>query len=308
VSVRAAIGRKLVAEGAAPKATIAKVLSVSRQTLYLKPKTPRTEDGKVVQLRLVAPALPENWLEMELQPDLAEIELAIHVMARRHPAAGYRKITARLRRKRYVVNRKRVARLLRRWGLMRATGKRHPKAQGRPFDIGASNELWQTDMTSIWCGEDGWGYFCAVIDCFDRSIIGWTFTLRCRAKDVSPAMEMAWASAFPHGPDGTKVTLRHDNGTQFTSIYYREVADDLDITLSRTAYRHPDGNAFIERVFRTLKEEAVWPNEFTCFEEALAALEAWLFDYNFERPHDSLGDRTPAEARAEALANHKTAA
>jgi putative transposase len=263
-----------------------------------------------VALRLVAPALPENWTEMELGPGLVGLEVAIHVMARRHPAAGYRKVTARLRRKGYVVNKKRVARLLRVWGLLSARPKAHPKAQGRPFDIAASNELWQTDLTSIWCGEDGWGYFCAVIDCFDRSILGWSFTLRCRAPDLSAAMVKAWENAYPHGPDhdDVAVVLRHDNGTQFTSNHYRGVADDLGITLSRTAYRHPDGNAFIERVFRTLKEEATWPNEFTCFEEALGAIEAWVLDYNTERPHDSLHNRTPAEARAEALTNHKTAA
>jgi putative transposase len=52
----------------------------------------------------------------------------------------------------------------------------------------APNVLWQTDLTSVWCGEDGWAYFCAVIDCFDRSILGLILTTRCRAKDVSPAL------------------------------------------------------------------------------------------------------------------------
>jgi putative transposase len=104
------------------------------------------------------------------------------------------------------------------------------------------------------------------------------------------------------------VTLRHDNGAQFTSNHYRAVADGLGITLSRTAYRYPDGNAFIERVFRTCKEEAVWPFDFSSFDEALAELERWLSDYNEERPPDSLGDRTPAGARVAALSNYKTAA
>jgi hypothetical protein len=59
-----------------------------------------------------------------------------------------------------------------------------------------------------------------VIDCFDRSILGWSFSLRCRAKDCSPAMAMAWGNDFPHGVDSDQeiaVRLRHDNGTQFTS-------------------------------------------------------------------------------------------
>ena len=99
----------------------------------------------------------------------------------------------------------------------------------------------------------------------------------------------------------------HDNGTQFTSVHYRGVAKDLDLVLSRPAYRHPDGNAFIERMFRTLKEEAIWTSEFDTYDQALNEIITWMDDYNNDRPHASLGERTPAEARAEA-AHHKTAA
>ena len=82
----------------------------------------------------------------------------------------------------------------------------------------------------------------------------------------------------------------------------------MQITLSRTAYRHPDGNAFIERVFLTLKEECCWITEFASYQEALAAIQAWVLDYNHNRPHQSLADATPAEARAAALTPTKTAA
>jgi len=163
----------------------------------------------------------------------------------------------------------------------------------------------------VWCGEDGWAYFTAVIDCYDRSILGWCFTRRCRALDVEEAMRNAWASTWPHGIDPEKVTvvLRHDNGTQFTAGRYRSTAADLGIQLSRTAYRHPDGNAFIERLYRTYKEECVWPHDFASYDEALAATTAWVIDYNHERPHDSLGrDTVPAEFRAQALDQHNLAA
>ena len=82
-------------------------------------------------------------------------------------------------------------------------------------------------------------------------------------------------------------------GGQFTAHHYRDVAHSLGVRLSRTAYRHPDGNAFIKRHYRTLKEECVWPNDFTRFDQALAAITARVEDHNHHRPHDSLGDRTP---------------
>lgn len=289
---------------------IARVLRVSRQSLYYQPKRP-DHVGPRPPLRLVPPPLPEDWQTRALSPATIEMETALHVLARRHPAAGYRKLTSRLRKKGWGVNRKRIARLLRAWGFQRRKVLRHPKAQGRPFDITAPNELWQTDLTSVWCGEDGWAYFTAVIDCYDRSILGWVFTRRCRTIDVIDAVAKAHACAWPYGidPDDVTVVLRHDNGSQFTSGRFLEDCHELGITTSRTAYRHPDGNAFIERLYRTLKEEAVWPNDFANYEEALDAISAWVIDYNTERPHDSLGkDTTPAEARAAALNEHKPAA
>ena len=185
----------------------------------------------------------------------------------RHVAAGYRKVCARARRAGYRINRKRVARLLRIWGFCRARRRPHPKAQGRPFEITKPDELWQTDLTALWCGEDGWAYFTAVLDCYDRSILGWCFTRRCRALDVVVALEHAHAAAYPHlvEPAEVGVVLRHDNGTQFTAGRYLDTAAVLGIKLSRTAYRHPDGNAFAEHLYRTYKEECVWPNEFASF-------------------------------------------
>lgn len=308
---RCRLGREMVAEALAPVAVIARVLRVSRQSLYTRPKIPRDRDGRVVELRSTPPPLPDGWETIVLSPATVDWETALHVLARRHPAAGYRKLCSRLRRAGWPLNRKRIARKLRQWGLQKKHRPKHPKAQGRPFDIAASNVLWQTDLTSVWCGEDGWGYFTAVIDCYDRSILGWCFTRRCRAPDVIEAVNMAWATTWPHGidPDDVGVVLRHDNGTQFTADRYRSDARALGITLSRTAYRHPDGNAFIERLYRTLKEECVWPNDFQSFEEAHAAIAAWVIDYNHHRPHDSLGrDTVPAEARAPALHPHNPAA
>lgn len=289
---------------------IARVLRVSRQSLYYKPKKP-DHVGPRPPLRLVPPALPDDWQSMMLSPTSCDMATALHVLARRHPAAGYRKLTSRLRRAGWLVNRKRIARLLRAWGFQRRTAKRHPKAQGRPFDITAPNELWQTDLTSVWCGEDGWCYFTAVIDCYDRSILGWVFTQRCRTVDVIAAVAKAHAAAWPHGIDteDVAVVLRHDNGSQFTSGRFLDDCRELGITLSRTAYRHPDGNAFIERLYRTYKDECVWPNDFANYHEALTATAAWVIDYNEHRSHDSLGrDTVPAEYRARALDNHKTAA
>jgi putative transposase len=299
-----------VAEELAPVATIARVLRVSRQSLHSTPKHP-DHVGARPPLRLAPPPLPDDWPTCALAPAGIDLHPALHVLARRHPAAGDRKLGSRLRRAGWLVNRKRIARLLRAWGFQRRKVKRHPKAQGRPFDLTAPNELWQTDLTAVWCGEDGWCSFTAVIDCYDRSILGWAFTRRCRTVDVIDAVARAHACAWPHGVNAVDiiVVLRHDNGSQFTSTRFLDDCCELGIALSRTEYRHPDGNAFIERLYRTLKEECVWPNDFISYDEALDAIGAWVIDSNPARPHDSLGkDTTPAEARAAALDEHNLAA
>jgi len=99
--------------------------------------------------------------------------------------------------------------------------------------------------------------------------------------------------------------LRHDNGAQFTAERYRENAAALGITLSRTAYRHPDPNAFIERLHRPLTEERDWPDDFASYDEAHTATEAWVVDDKHHRPHDCLGrDTVPTEARVRTLTQH----
>ncbi|HEX9695924.1 MAG TPA: integrase core domain-containing protein [Actinomycetota bacterium] len=101
----------------------------------------------------------------------------------------------------------------------------------------------------------------------------------------------------------SRVVLRHDNGTQFTSYLYHDVAAALDVKLSRTAYRHPDGTASIERTFLSQKTECVWPEEFENLEQALAAITAWVAPCNTERPHQSLGYATPEGVRRAGITN-----
>lgn len=303
---RVEVGKKWLAGEVAPACRIARALLVSRQSLY-KPRRAR----KPLVKPLPRPVVREVAIDVKVSPDLMPVEDALVVLARRHVAYGYRQLWSKLRRAGYCVNRKKVQRLMRLWGYSLTRPRPHPKPQGRPFEIVKPNQLWQTDMTAIWCGEDGWAYLVLVTDCFCRSILGWSFSLRCRARDFSPALEMAWSTAFPYGVDKTEIAelvVRHDNGTQFTSRHYREVADVLGIKLSRTRYRHPDGNALVERIFLSLKREEVWPSEYENFEQAKTAVHAWLVDYNTERPHQSLKNRTPSEVRAAALTPTQSAA
>jgi putative transposase len=70
----------------------------------------------------------------------------------------------------------------------------------------------------------------------------------------------------------------------------------LGITHRRTAYHHPEGNSYIERFHRSLKEEEVWTTEYRNLQEARSSIARWIEEYNHDRPHYGVGNRTPNEA------------
>jgi len=85
-------------------------------------------------------------------------------------------------------------------------------------------------------------------------------------------------------------------GTQFTSARFMETLARLGITHRRTAYHHPEGNSYIERFHRSLKEEEVWTSEYRSLTEARENIGRYLTEYNHDRPHLGVANRTPHEA------------
>ena len=215
-------------------------------------------------------------------------------------AYGYRRVTWWLRRKKgLLVNRKRVLRVMRERELLvrsRRLRARRKKEWGR-VDAAEPNQIWQSDMTKIWTGPAvGWAYLVCVIDCCTREIVGWNLSHRCRTGDALRAVEQAVLERLPEGSREENLTLTTDNGTQFTSSRFLETLGRLGITHRRTAYHHPEGNSYIERFHRSLKEEEVWTAEYRSLEEARASIARWIEEYNHDRPHRGIKNRTPHEA------------
>jgi len=268
--------RQLVAQGTEAK-LVAETIGVSRSSLYYKakPRNPRADrrlDGVIVE------ACGDK------------------------PVFGYRRITLRLQRKQGLeVNGKRVLRVMRERGLL-VTPRRLRARRKREWSrivAEAPNQLWQTDMTKLWAGPGaGWAYLVAVIDCCTREIVGWDLSLRCRTQEAITAVERAVLEQMSDGSRHYGLVLNTDNGTQFTSTRFLETLARLGITHRRTAFNHPEGNGMIERFHRSLKEEEIWLNEYRTLEEAKESIGRWIEEYNHDRPHRALGNRTPREARA----------
>jgi putative transposase len=145
----------------------------------------------------------------------------------------------------------------------------------------------------------GWlGHLVAVIDCYDREIIGYEFALRGRANEAERAVEMACLARF-----GTLRTseempvIRSDNGLIFQSRRFREACRFYRLPQEFITPYTPEQNGVIERWFRSLKEECVWQHDFKSFTEARAHSREWIRWYNEERPHQALGYRSPQQYR-----------
>ncbi len=216
------------------------------------------------------------------------------------PAYGYRRVTWWLRRKEGLqVNGKRVLRVMRERSLLvrsRRLRARRKKEWGR-VEAAQPNQIWQSDMTKIWAGPAvGWTYLVSVIDCCTREIVGWNLSHRCRTEEALAAVEQAILERLPAGSRESTLTLTTDNGTQFTSARFMETLARLGTTHRRTAYHHPEGNSYIERFHRSLKEEEVWTTEYRNMQEARSSIGRWIEEYNHDRPHYGVGNRTSNEA------------
>ncbi len=279
---RTSAGRRLVREEGRPATAVAQTLGVARSSLYRQPRP-----------RRVAPP----------DPLLPELE----ALCARHPRFGYRRITALLRRAGWRVNRKRVLRLMRERGLcVPRTRRRRPPRRGH-IEVTGPNQLWQTDLTRVWCGQDGWGYLVCYLDCFTREVVGYRLAPRCRTAEVLQTLWEALSSRFPDGRvEG--LVIGHDNGSQFTSARFFQELAALGIQSRRTGYQKPEQDAYIERFFGSLKDEEVWCDEYLSLAEAQAAIAAWITWYNEGRPHSALGYHSPREYAAQAGGLQLTAA
>ena len=218
-----------------------------------------------------------------------------------NPGYGIRKVWAVLRfRKGVVVNRKKVARIMRLkgWTLRQRRPRMRPRVRGARSVSERSNERWATDVTHIYCGRDGWCHKAFVIDCADREIIGWRISRSGKAHVAEAALEDALIKRFGPGPQAPKdLVLRSDNGLIFLAKSYRLTVKDYGLSQEFITPYTPEQNGVVERVFRTLKEECVWMYSFKSIEEAERRIGEWVEKYNTERPHEALGWLTPVEWR-----------
>lgn len=129
------------------------------------------------------------------------------------------------------------------------------------------NQFWGIDMTKFMMPGLGWCYLIVVLDWFYKKIVGWNVPLRASSAEWKEELEGALCEEFPLGARDQGLKLISDNGSQPTSVSFMRNTSLMGIEQIFCSYNNPKGNAETERVIRTIKEELLWLNEFTSFEE-----------------------------------------
>jgi putative transposase len=215
------------------------------------------------------------------------------------PYYGARQMARYLRRKGYWVNRKRVRRLMQKMGLMAIyqkpnMSKPHPEHTIYPYllrgiDIQEPNQVWCADVTYIPMRK-GFLYLVAVMDWYSRKVLSWRLSNTLDADFCVDALKEALSKY------GKPAIFNTDQGSQFTSSSFIQELRDADVNISMDSKGRWMDNIMIERLWRSLKYECIYLHAFETGSEAKKGIEKWMRQYNKERPHSSLDDRTPDEA------------
>jgi putative transposase len=187
--------------------------------------------------------------EERSNPDTQKVTEAIKSACDQYPLYGYRSIRAILKRKFNIhISLKQVNRLMKKLGLTqnRIKNRRIVQMKDRPAQPTEPNQVWEMDMTKTYLNGYGWLYIMAIIDRFDRSIVGYEINSRCRAMEWLSAFDKAIKNRFPDGSrDQGGLVLQVDNGCQPTSKKFIEAVKLCDVDLLYSAYATPEHNAHI---------------------------------------------------------------
>lgn len=229
---------------------------------------------------------PESAENLWLQRQIDELYMA-------HPFYGSRKIAVIL-----GINRKRAQRLMHQMGIeahyakpnlsRAALGHRIYPYLLRGLSIERVHQVWSIDITYIPLRQ-GFLYLVAILDWYSRYILSWELSNTLDGGFCSAALAEALNEY------GSPEIWNSDQGSQFTSPTFLAPLLERKILISMDGRGRAIDNVFIERVWRSLKYELIYPGDFGSGEELRKALIRYWRFYNHERPHQALGYATPAD-------------
>jgi putative transposase len=235
--------------------------------------------------------VPESEENLALMRRLDELNL-------QHPVYGSRRLGALLAREGWAVNRKRLVRLLGLMGLAAVYPKRQLSQPGEghriyPYlleglAITGPDQVWCSDITYVPMAR-GFMYLVAVMDWWSRYVLAWELSNSLDSEFCIRAWNQALAARR------TPLIANTDQGSQFTSEAYLEAVESAGVDVSMDGRGRWIDNRFIERLWRSVKQEDIYVQDYGDGLTAQRGLARWFTDYNTARPHQSLEYATPAE-------------
>jgi putative transposase len=212
-----------------------------------------------------------------------------------HPFYGSRRMVVWLGQQGEEVNRKRVRRLMRVMGLEAIYPKPRLSAPGqghriypyllRGVKVQRRDQVWSTDITYIPMAS-GFMYLAAVIDWYSRYVIAWRLSNTLEGSFCLEMLEEALGSGKPE-------VFNTDQGAQFTASAFTGRLESAGVVVSMDGRGRALDNVFVERLWRSVKYEDIYIWCYETVPELRRGLGRYFGFYNEERPHQSLGDRTP---------------
>jgi putative transposase len=212
------------------------------------------------------------------------------------PFYGSRRMTVWLNDQGEEVNRKRVQRLMRVMGLEAIYPKPRLSLAGkghriypyllRGVKVERRDQVWSTDITYVPM-PSGFMYLAAVIDWYSRYVIGWRLS---NTLDGSFCLEMLEDALRGGKPE----VFNTDQGVQFTAAAFTGRLESAGVAVSMDGRGRALDNVFVERLWRSVKYEDIYIQGYDTVPGLHRGLARYFAFYNDERPHQSLGYRTPA--------------
>jgi len=254
-----------------PLSEQAELLSVSRSSLYYDPRPPAARE--------------------------VAIKHRIDAIYTEHPYYGARRMAHTLGMEGLVVDRKTARAYMQQMGLEAIypnpnLSKPAPEHRIYPYllrNLTSSypNHVWGVDITYIRM-QSGWMYLVAILDWYSRYIVSWEIDQTLEIGFVLACLDRALSRAIP-------TICNSDQGSHFTSPQFVDRLLAQNVAVSMDGRGRAMDNIFTERLWRSVKYEEVYLNDYLTPKEARRGLTRYLAFYNDQRPHQSLGYRTPAE-------------
>lgn len=239
--------------------------------------------------------IPEHWTVRD-----AEVIATLARLVEGRPSRGFWKCRKLLKRQGYPWNHKRIYRVYKQMNLhlRRAAKKRLAKRLRVPLYVPRTPDtVWSADFMSDALASGRRFRTFNIVDDFNREALH----IEIDTSITSPRLVRIFERL--RSQRGLPRVLRTDNGPEFLGEIFTSWAKEAGMAIQYIQPGKPNQNAYIERFNRTYRDELLNQYLFASLDDVREATYWWMLEYNEERPHDSLGDLTPNEARLQSTGN-----